>query len=102
MGPLRFQQQPDRTQTPEDPENAILDTGYDPDSLFFQAGTRYDRWHWKDWVEGSSEPKDYDGHGTHLVSLIIQIAPEADIYVGRVFKSKGEITGSSGHVAQAI
>lgn len=85
---------------------AVLDTGFDPDAAFFQGEGRYDRLepsgtHWKDWVEwGNETPKDSDGHGTHLVSLIMQIAPEADIFVARVFKDTQNLANTSVSVAE--
>ena len=80
---------------------AILDTGYDADATFFQPPSRRNRLRkWKDWVENSESPQDSDGHGTHLVSLIMKIAPQADIYVSRVAKSPKSLYGSAEKVAQ--
>ena len=75
---------------------AILDTGYDPDAVFFQPNARRNRLvEWKDWVEDAKEPTDCNGHGTHLVSLIMKIAPEADIYVARVAKDPMGLSDAS-------
>jgi hypothetical protein len=75
---------------PERVKIAVLDTGCDESSTFFDVGAfRLDRLTFKDFVEeGSQTPVDTDGHGTHLVSLIMRIAPEADVYVARVAKDK--------------
>lgn len=80
---------------------AILDTGYDPDALFFQPPSRRNRLvQWKDWVDGAQEPEDRHGHGTHLVSLIMQMAPEADICVARVSKDQKGLARASESVAE--
>lgn len=44
--------------------------------------------------------KDSHGHGTHVTRLLMRIAPEADIYVARVFKEQGNV--ESAYVASAI
>jgi hypothetical protein len=38
--------------------------------------------------------RDLDGHGTHGAALLLEVAPEADIFVARVFKDRKEIKGS--------
>ncbi|KAL6823407.1 hypothetical protein V8C40DRAFT_248013 [Trichoderma camerunense] len=64
---------------------AILDTGYDADSAYFQHNSRRNRLvKWRDWVEHSTTPQDCNGHGTHLVALVMRIVPEAEICVARV------------------
>lgn len=80
---------------------AILDTGYDADAVFFQNHTRRQRLvEWKDWVEESDQPKDAHGHGTHLISLVMKIAPDADICVARVAKNPMRLEESSNNVAE--
>jgi len=80
---------------------AILDTGYDPDAVFFQPPSRRSRLvQWKDWVDDARQPEDCHGHGTHLVSLIMQMAPEADICVARVSKDQKGLARASESVAE--
>ena len=79
---------------------AILDTGYDAESLFFQARARALRISmWKDLVGGQSEAIDSDGHGTHVLSLGMKIAPGADVCVVRVASSTEDLAQSATHIA---
>jgi hypothetical protein len=78
-----------------------LDTGCDEQASWF-TDTRYDRLReWKDFVDGSGKRVDVDGHGTHLVSLIMKIAPHADICVARVSKDAKSLDSGSENVAEA-
>jgi subtilisin family serine protease len=49
---------------------------------------------YRSWVDNSPEWKDEVGHGTHLAVLLRKIAPNAIVFVGRVFKKrpKGSVT----------
>ncbi|KAM0264285.1 hypothetical protein ACHAQJ_000774 [Trichoderma viride] len=58
---------------------AILDTGYGKDAILSHRITG-----WKDWVDRSENLQDNDGHGTHLASLMMRTAPEAEIYAARI------------------
>jgi hypothetical protein len=79
----------------------VLDTGCDDNAPFFFHPDNEPRLKgWKDWVDGSTQWQDTHGHGTHLVSLIMQIAPDAHVYVARVSKSPGELLQASENVAQ--
>lgn len=79
---------------------AVLDTGYDPDAIFFQHRIRRQKLvRWRDWVDNAEDPQDSHGHGTHLVSLIMKVAPEAEICVARVAKDPKDLTGASENVA---
>lgn len=80
---------------------AVLDTGCDNDAPFFHLpdnGPRLKQW--KDWVDGSASWQDLHGHGTHLVSLIMRIAPEADIYVARIAESPDQLMKAGENVAE--
>jgi len=80
---------------------AILDTGYDDDTPFFFSPSVQERLKgWKDLVDGSANPQDSHGHGTHLVSLVLKCAPEADIYVARIAAGPDEILKSSNNIAK--
>lgn len=74
---------------------AVIDTGYEETVPFFHSPLRRSRLIWKDWVKDSLDPTDTAGHGTHIVSLIMTIAPEADIYVARVAEDQKGLEGAS-------
>ncbi|KAJ9152004.1 thermostable alkaline protease precursor protein [Pleurostoma richardsiae] len=53
--------------------------------------------------EGESpDPQDTDGHGTYMVSLIMRVAPHADVYVARVAKDSKSLLDAGPNVAKAI
>ena len=80
---------------------AVLDTGYDDRAIFtFQQDNQHRLKGWKDWVDQSDQPKDFHGHGTHLVSLVMKIAPKAHMYIARVAKSPSDLLTSSENVAK--
>jgi len=41
----------------------------------------------RNFVAGSPE-HDEDGHGTHVIGLLLTLAPEADLYVGKISRGK--------------
>ena len=41
---------------------------------------------------------DPDGHGTHCAMVVHQVAPNADIYVARIFKDQNNVNGA--HVVE--
>ena len=81
---------------------AVLDTGYDPATTFFKDPDRRRRIRkWKDYVvEGSTTGQDKNGHGTHVLSLVMKVAPAADIYVARVARDTKDLENSTGNVAK--
>ena len=80
---------------------AILDTGFDNEASFFDAPVRRRRIKgWKDWAENSGVPVDENGHGTHTVSLLMKVAPTADIYVARVVKDRGSLKHATDAIAE--
>ncbi|KAF7161736.1 hypothetical protein CNMCM5623_007223 [Aspergillus felis] len=85
---------------------AVLDTGYDPETDFFRDKQRKRRIKaFQDWVvKDSTTAEDEDGHGTHVLSLVMKIAPAADIFVCRIARGRGtqDLRDASGNVAEAI
>lgn len=82
---------------------AILDTGYDPESILLHSQARSNRLkkgHWKDFVAGSMSPIDEDGHGSCVQSLVMQLAPFADIYVARIARRSEGLETSEARIAK--
>lgn len=80
---------------------AVLDTGYDPGAIFFNRYRNRRLKAWKDFVEvDQPTPKDGEGHGTHVLSVLMQVAPAADIYVARVAKDTSELQHATENVAK--
>lgn len=80
---------------------AVLDTGYDPKAEFFVDRDRNERLRgWKDWVTDSAWPRDDEGHGSRVLSLIMKVAPMADVYVARVAKNSNELERSVKSIAE--
>lgn len=80
---------------------AILDTGYDPDAIFFNKHQKRRLKDWKDYVE-KDQPfqKDEDGHGTHVLSVLMKVVPAADIYVARVARNTHDLQNATQNVAE--
>jgi hypothetical protein len=82
---------------------AVIDTGFEETVPFFHSPLRRSRLKlWKDWIKDSPDPTDIAGHGTHIVSLIMTIAPEADIYVARVAEDRKGLEGASGEIVAKV
>jgi hypothetical protein len=82
---------------------AIIDTGFEETVPFFHLPHRRRRIKdWKDWVKDSPEPTDIAGHGTHIVSLIMTIAPDADVYVARVAEDRKGLEGASDEIVAKV
>ncbi|KAI0401131.1 hypothetical protein F4802DRAFT_619154 [Xylaria palmicola] len=82
---------------------AILDTGYDPDAVFFDRNRKRHLQGWKDYVEKDQQlPKDEDGHGTHVLSVLMKVAPAADVFVARVTRDTPDLQNATRNIAQAI
>ena len=45
---------------------------------------------------------DVDGHGTHSTGLLLEVAPNAEIFVARVFESRGEKQGKQATEATQV
>ncbi len=80
---------------------AILDTGYDDNAPTFYVPGRSKRIkRWRDFVTNSQKPIDTDGHGTHLLTLLLQVAPSAEIYVARVAENSKALATAEDHISQ--
>lgn len=78
---------------------AILDSGIE---LSQDAEDMYNsepRIRYKSFLDHDTEWKDDAGHGTHLAVLLRKIAPNAAVYVGRVFK-KNPTKNSANNIAE--
>ncbi|CAO2652992.1 Nn.00g024030.m01.CDS01 [Neocucurbitaria sp. VM-36] len=93
------------------PRVAIIDTGYDPTSSFlgnpqknrlnlqnFKQG--HERYHWKDFWGMQMKPLDDDGHGTAILSVIMRIAPFADVCIARIAGSDQDLGGQTSDKSQ--
>jgi hypothetical protein len=81
---------------------AVLDTGYDADSIFFTRPRLQRMKSWKDFAGNVNQPCDKNGHGTSVVSMLMKIAPYADVYVARVAKSMEDLPMAAENIAKAI
>ncbi|HXE73196.1 MAG TPA: S8 family serine peptidase [Candidatus Nitrosotenuis sp.] len=61
---------------------AVLDSGFQHPETPLLA--------WKDVVEGSAQPVDPVGHGTHVAGDVLQVAPGARIVAVRVMDEQGQ------------
>ncbi|KAL6403076.1 hypothetical protein AUP68_12408 [Ilyonectria robusta] len=65
---------------------AILDTGADLSHPDIAEADKNDRVKYHDFITDKPTMVDADGHGTHCTSLLLKFAPNAEVYVARVFK----------------
>lgn len=83
---------------------AVLDTGFDDEALFFDLPENSRSLNrvkgWKDFVDSADYWQDTHGHGTHLVSLVLTVAPKAEIYIARIARDTNDLGGASENVAQ--
>ena len=81
----------------------VIDTGFEETIPFFHSPLRHSQLKLqKDWVKNSLDPTNIAGHGTHIVSLIMTIALEADIYMARVAEDRKGLEGVSGEIVAKI
>ncbi|PON28461.1 hypothetical protein TGAM01_v202955 [Trichoderma gamsii] len=67
---------------------AILDTGLDRRHPFIQARNERikDIRSWVNNLDGKQDPStgDVSGHGTHVADLLLDVAPDCDVYIARI------------------
>ncbi|KAL3294911.1 subtilisin-like protein [Colletotrichum asianum] len=81
---------------------AILDSGIDLSSEHRELYDFEPRIKYKSWVDGHTEWRDDVGHGTHLAILLRKVAPNAEIHMARVFKSRPKGDKSALIIAEAL
>ncbi|KAJ5738447.1 hypothetical protein N7493_001602 [Penicillium malachiteum] len=81
---------------------AILDSGIDLTSDEKEIYDYDSRMKYKSWIDSDPEWKDEVGHGTHLATLLLRIAPNAIVHVARVFKQQRQGLDSAPLIAEAI
>ncbi|TXC10464.1 hypothetical protein FocTR4_00005991 [Fusarium oxysporum f. sp. cubense] len=85
---------------------AVLDTGINKTSGAIRGGLRTHRiqhQNCRSWVgNDSNDVHDHDGHGTRIAELILRAAPEADIYICKVFNGRSLLPDEVEGIAKAI
>jgi subtilisin family serine protease len=81
---------------------AILDTGVDLSHPDMTAIYNSGRLQYHDFVDNSASMKDLDGHGTHCTSILATLAPNAEIFVARVFQKSWADNSSVAIVTKVI
>lgn len=80
---------------------ALLDSGYDASDTVIKAGIQSGRIvEEKSFMPGCPADRDEVGHGTHILALLLQQAPHADMYVARVSRSDSQSIDEIGVVAK--
>lgn len=69
---------------------AVLDSGVKMSNQKIQAFKERIKKR-KDFVDAEGDASDAHGHGTYCVGLIHRVAPEADIYVGKIVHNSQSI-----------
>ncbi|KAF4870778.1 Subtilisin DY [Colletotrichum siamense] len=81
---------------------AILDSGIELSPEQRQLYDFEPRIKYKSWVDGHADCRDDVGHGTHLAILLRKVAPNAEIHMARVFKSRPKGDKSALIIAEAV
>ncbi|KAH7303436.1 peptidase S8/S53 domain-containing protein [Rhexocercosporidium sp. MPI-PUGE-AT-0058] len=73
---------------------AVLDTGIDLNHpAITKCRTSIVEYH--SWVVDDTSISDVCGHGTHIASVLLKLAPWADLYIAKVFKDANDV-GNTG------
>jgi hypothetical protein len=68
---------------------AVLDTGIDKEHPFIRAALKEKRIRMTEsFVSGVDCTKDTFGHGTYIASLLLTVAPDAQLYVAKIATSE--------------
>lgn len=78
---------------------AILDTGIDASHSVF-SGCAFDENNCHDWTNSNDPTVDIVGHGTHSAALVLKVAPNASLYIAKVFDSAIGIAETPKNVAK--
>ncbi|SCV25224.1 uncharacterized protein FFB14_00117 [Fusarium fujikuroi] len=85
---------------------AVLDTGINKTSGSVRGGLRKKRikhQNCRSWVgNDTNDVHDNDGHGTTIAELILRAAPEAEIYICKVFNGRNLLPDEVEGIAKAI
>ena len=64
---------------------AVLDSGIDSKHPFIKAALATKRIQVaRSFVNNSNSSEDSFGHGTHVTNLLLEVAPDAELYVAKV------------------
>ena len=68
---------------------AVLDTGVDLKHPFIRGAIRQKRIRkLKSFVTNDTSTEDRVGHGTHVANLLLEVAPDAQLYIAKIASSK--------------
>jgi hypothetical protein len=83
---------------------AVIDTGYDPRNPFFDDHRPRQKRikDFQDWTSPTPDnvAPDLHGHGTFVLSLLMRVAPCADIYVARVARTENDLSHAGSNISQ--
>lgn len=65
---------------------AVIDSGIDWDHPNFQESIGENQIIPKSFVNGLDRKQDVDGHGTHTAHLVLKVAPNAKLFIARVYE----------------
>lgn len=66
---------------------AIIDTGINESHPLLKEFRENGQIRCKSWIPDHPADKDEDGHGTHVAHSFLKVAPKAEIYVAKVFRT---------------
>lgn len=69
---------------------AIIDTGIDASHPLLKIFEENGQIRCKSWIDGEPANTDDNGHGTHVAHSLLKVAPRAELYIAKVFKTGEE------------